>query len=434
MLVLELMLTKDEEQQLIEFKRDMHMHPELSHKEYKTTEKIRAFLKTIPGMEILPLQRELTGVVARMRGLGGEQSPVGAGIYGSVSERKRIASADGEGEKSTSSADEEKSTRRICEVGLRADIDAIAQTEAFESPWKSQNPGVMHACGHDFHTAALLGAALLLSRCRDQWSGTVDFLFQEAEETTDGAQEMMDAGLFDIIHPQIFFGFHNRPEAEAGTVICHRGALMAAKTNFKVTILGKGGHGGNPHLCTDPIVCAAALIQSLQTIVSRNTDPLHSVVLTVGSVHGGSVENLVVDRVEMTASIRALQMEAKDKAVSRMEEIVHGISAAYGCQARIEYREILPSVYNDDRMYALARRAAEQAVGPEKVIDAEPCLASEDFSLIMEKVPSFFYWIGSGTPGQNCPAWHHEAFHADDRGIRVGAETMARAALTALGL
>lgn len=341
---MELLLTKEEEKRLLDFKHDMHMHPELPHQEYETTKKIKEFLGTISGVEILSLQKDLTGVLARIHG-----------------RKNSVGGAAG-----------------ITEVALRADIDAIAQTESWDSPYRSQNPGVMHACGHDFHTASLLGAALLLSKYADEWSGTVDLLFQEAEETTDGAKEMLDAGLLNVIHPQMFFGMHNRPEVEAGKVVCHTGGLMACKTNFHITINGLGGHGGNPHLCVDPIVCAAAIIQSLQTIVSRNTNPLESVVMTVGSIHGGSVENLVVDQVKMTASIRALSEEAKAKAVSRMEDIVYGTAKAYGCRAEVEYREILPLVYNSPKMCALAKQAAIAAVGEENVTDAAPTMASEE--------------------------------------------------------
>lgn len=390
-------LTQEEENRLIAFKQDLHMHPELPHQEYRTTEKILEFLQSIPGVEILSLKKDLTGVVARMRGQGGVDDSVA-----------------------------------VSEVALRADIDALPQTEKYESPYISKNQGVMHACGHDFHTASLLGTALLLSKCRDQWSGTVDFLFQEAEETTDGAQEMIDAGLFDVIQPQMFFGMHNRPEVEAGKVVCHKGALMACKTNFVITVRGLGGHGGNPHLSIDPIVCAAAMVQSLQTIVSRNTDPFDQVAFTIGSIHGGTVENQVADEVVMKASIRALSEETKGKALKRLEEIVSGTASAYACMASIVYREVLPLVYNSDEMYDLAKKAAVSAVGEENVTDAKPTLASEDFSLIMERVSSFFYWIGSGTPGEEVFAWHHERFHTDDRGILVGAETMAQAALHAL--
>ena len=381
-----LKLTKEEERRILDFRHDMHMHPELSHREFRTTANIKAFLKPLTGIEILSLEKETTGLVARL--VGGKPGD---------------------------------------EVGLRADIDAICQTEENDLPWKSCEDGIMHACGHDFHTAGLLGAAMILSRNRDEVPGTVDFLFQEAEETTDGAKEMIDAGLFHVIHPAAFFGEHNRPEVACGKVVCKNGALMAAKTNFVIRIIGRGGHGSMPHLCVDPIVASAAVIQSLQTVVSRNTDPLDSVVLSVGSIHGGSIENLVVDKVEMTASIRALSLAAKDKAVKRMETIVKSTAEAYECQAEIEYREILPLTFNGEEMYRKAVRAAQMAVGSENVIDVPPTLASEDFSMIMDCVPSFFYWIGSGVPGRRPYAWHQSRFMADDAGVKVAAEVMAAA-------
>ena len=363
---MDIRLTAEEEARIIDFRHDMHMYPELSHRELRTSGNIKSFLSSLAGIEILELPKETTGVVARL--VGGKPG---------------------------------------CEIGLRADIDAICQTEDNDLPWKSREAGIMHACGHDFHTAGLLGAAMILSRNRDEVPGTVDFLFQEAEETTDGARKMIDSGLFEVIHPAAFFGEHNRPEVPVGKVVCKNGAL--------------------PHLCVDPIVASAAIIQSLQTIVSRNTDPLESVVLSVGSIHGGSIENLVVDKVEMTASIRALSVEARERAVRRMENVVRSTAEAYECRAEIEYREILPLTFNGEKMYKIAVRAAETAVGSENVIDVPPTLASEDFSIIMDKVPSFFYWIGSGTPGETAYAWHQSRFKADDAGIRVAAEVMASA-------
>ena len=383
---MDIRLTAEEEARIIDFRHDMHMYPELSHRELRTSGNIKSFLSSLAGIEILELPKETTGVVARL--VGGKPG---------------------------------------CEIGLRADIDAICQTEDNDLPWKSREAGIMHACGHDFHTAGLLGAAMILSRVRSEVAGTVDFLFKEAEETTDGARKMLDAGLFEVIHPEVFFGEHNRPEVPVGKVVCKNGALMAAKTNFVIRIFGRGGHGSMPHLCVDPIVASAAIIQSLQTIVSRNTDPLESVVLSVGSIHGGSIENLVVDKVEMTASIRALSVEASEKAVRRMETVVRSTAEAYECRAEIEYREILPLTFNSEKMYKIDVRAAATAVGSDNVIDVPPTLASEDFSIFMEKVPSFFYWIGSGTPGEMACAWHQSRFKADDAGIRVAAEVMAAA-------
>lgn len=213
---MDLHLTEKEAGQVLAIKRDLHMHPELSHEEFRTTERIREVLSGLPGIEILDLPDTSvvkTGVVARLRGgkSGGE-------------------------------------------TGLRADIDALPQTEQVESPYKSRCEGKMHACGHDFHTASLLGAAMILSRNRAEVPGTVDFLFQEAEETTNGCQEMIDAGLFSIISPKYFFGMHNRPEVPAGQVVIQSGGLMSAKSNFVITVHGKGGHGAMPHLCIDPMV------------------------------------------------------------------------------------------------------------------------------------------------------------------------------------
>ena len=389
---MDIRLTAEEEARIIDFRHDMHMHPELSHREFRTSDNIKAFLASLEGIEILELYKETTGVVARL--IGGKPG---------------------------------------CEIGLRADIDAICQTEDNDLPWKSRENGIMHACGHDFHTAGLLGAAMILSRVRDEVPGKVDFIFQEAEETTDGAREMIDAGLFEVIHPEAFFGEHNRPEVPVGKVVCKNGALMAAKTNFVIRVYGRGGHGSMPHLCVDPIVASAAIIQSLQTIVSRNTDPLDSVVLSVGSIHGGSIENLVVDRVEMTASIRALSIEARERAVRRMESVVKSTAEAYECRAEIEYREILPLTFNGEEMYKVAVRAAEMAVGSENVIDVPPTLASEDFSVFMERVPSFFYLIGSGIPGEKPYAWHQSRFKADDAGLKVAAGVMAAACFAYAG-
>lgn len=382
-------LTEEEERQVRDFKDWMHENPEVSNEEFETTRRITGFLNSLPGVELLDLPVE-TGVLAVVRG----------GRPGKT-------------------------------VGLRCDIDALLQTEAYESPHKSLKPGVMHACGHDFHTAAVLGAALILSRLRDQMAGDALLLFQKAEETTSGAKEMLEAGLLKMGRPDCFFGLHNWPMVPAGKVVVKTGGLMSAKTNFLITIHGKGGHGSMPHLCTDPIVCAAAMIQSLQTVVSRRTDPLDSVVCSVTSINGGSRENLVVDRVEMTAGIRSLSTEAMHRAVEAMENIVKCTAAAYGCTCEIAYREVIPLVDNSPAMAAIARKAAVEIVGEDNVIDTAPTLASEDFALIMEQVPSFLYWFGSCPPGEEGVALHQDRFHTDDSAIAVAAAVMANAVFTA---
>ena len=398
-------LTDTEQRIVLGFKRDLHMHPELSRQEFQTTEKIRTFLQHLPGFEILDLPVP-TGVLARIRG-----------------------------------------TLPGPETLLRADIDALPQTEQYESPWKSQTPGVMHACGHDFHTASLLGCALLLTRALQDGMlrGTTDLLFQPAEEGTTGALAFVEAGLFDQVHPDRCFGMHNWPSAEAGSIVVHEGPVMAAKRSFKAFLYGAGGHGSMPHLNIDPIVCAAAVVQSLQTIVSRNTDPLDSVVVSVHLIQGGGPANVVADKVELRATIRSLSDKALDRAAERAECIINMTAKAYECTAGIEWEPRIPAVLNTPEMCRFARTAAARALetfperaradGPEAagmegsspeadsrgqgVIDLPPSLVSEDFAVYREHVPSFFYWVGSGTPGEPAEDLHRPCFHTDDSAISL---------------
>ena len=380
-------LTTEEYEKILAFKRDLHMHPELSGKEERTTEKIREFLSEIPSVEILPLPVK-TGLIARLHGNG-------AGP----------------------------------EVMLRADIDALPQTEQVESPYKSQNPGVMHACGHDFHTASLLGGILLLERARKDgaFQGTADFVFQPAEEGTTGARMMIDAGLFDLIHPGCCFGMHNWPSVRTGNIVCHEGPLMSAKRNLEIHIFGAGGHGSMPHLNIDPIVCAGAMVQSLQTIVSRNINPLDSVVLSINMIQGGSPVNLVVDRVMMKATIRSLSESALDRAIERVETIVEKTAQAYECRSEILWNERIPSVWNSPEMTKIAKKCA--AAAGCSVSDAPPSLASEDFSLYRSFAPSFFYWVGSTAEGDTVEELHRPKFCTDDTALHYGAQLYAASVL-----
>ncbi len=381
-------LTHEEWERVLAFKRDLHMHPELSRQEFRTSEKIREFLSALPDVELVPLPVE-TGVAARIR--GGDEA----------------------------------------EVMLRADIDALPQTELYESPWKSQHEGVMHACGHDFHTAALAGAAILLQRAKraGQLPGTVDLIFQPAEEGTTGARALIDAGLFDRIHPQLCFGMHNWPSVHSGEIVCHEGALMAAKRNFEIRIFGAGGHGSMPHLNTDPIVCAAAVVQTLQTVVSRNTDPLDALVLSINMIEGGSPVNLVVDKVILKATIRSLSESALDRAIERVEAIVQKTAEAYECRSELCWNERIAAVWNSPEMTAIARQCAARTAC--RVSDTVPSLASEDFSLYRAFVPSFFYWVGSTAPGEQMEHLHRPHFHTDDAMLPHAAALYALSALYA---
>lgn len=381
------MLSDEKFKKALDLKRELHMHPELSNEEYETTKKLKSLLSELPGVEILPLNTE-TGVLARLKGKNDKK-----------------------------------------EIMLRADIDALPQTEKYESPWKSQNPGVMHACGHDLHTAALFGAAMELS---EKWSkgeleNTVDLVFQPAEEGTTGARKLIDAGLFDLIHPDLCFGIHNWPSVPTGKIVCREGAIMSAKRNFEIRILGAGGHGSMPHLNIDPIVCAAAIVQSLQTVISRNTSPLDSAVLSVNRIEGGSRANLVVDKIMMRATVRSLSEETLDRLLKRVETIVEKTAEAYECKSEIIWEERIPAVFNTPEMTVTAKKIASKT-GCE-VTDAPPALASEDFALYRSFVPSFFFWVGSTPEGEKVEELHRPYFHADDEALRHAADVYIESAM-----
>ncbi|MBP3877724.1 MAG: amidohydrolase [Lachnospiraceae bacterium] len=385
-------LTEEEYRRILALKRDLHMYPETAGKEIRTTEKIREMLLEIPGVELLPFENPLgTGLVARIR--GSEEGP---------------------------------------ETALRADIDALPQNEEYESEWKSRVPGVMHACGHDFHTASLVGAAMILSRAAADGAlrGTADLIFQPAEEGTRGAAALIDGGLFDVIRPDRIFGIHNWPSVRSGDVVIHEGPLMAGKRNFTITVFGQGGHGSMPHLNIDPIVCAAAVIQSLQTVISRNMNPMDAVLLSVNRIEGGRKANVVAGQVEMSGTVRSLSDRALDRAIERIEAIVKGTAEAYECRHRIDWERRIPAVSNRAEMCVCAGKAAAAAAGAECVTDAEPSLASEDFALYgAAGIPSFFYWVGSTPPGEKAEHLHRPCFHTDDSAMKTAAALYAASVL-----
>ena len=372
-------------------KDDLHRHPEVSFQERRTTARIKELLAPL-GLELIDLGME-TGVTAILRG----------GRPGKT-------------------------------VALRADIDALEQQEPAGKAVVSQIPNRMHACGHDFHTAALYGAARLLSAHRPELAGDVVFLFQPAEEFTQGAAAMIRHGLWEKLpcKPDFLFGLHNRPEISRGQIAVLPGPIMAGKSNFKVVFHGRTGHGGSPHKCVDVLVPAAAFIQGVQSIVSRNADPLEGLVCAVCSIHGGSPENFAPDQVTMTGSIRALSEEVKAMAEGRVCGLAGQIAAAYGCTAHVDLIPEVPVTWNSPEMTALARRAAEAVVGTENIVQPKPAMGSEDFAVFSRDVPSFFYWVGSGYPGQEMPCWHSDQFTTDDEALPIAAALLAQSAMVGL--
>lgn len=377
--------------EMLALKEDLHRHPEASFQERRTTALLREKLAAL-DLRFVNLGMS-TGVVAVL---------------------------------------EAESPGKI--VALRADIDAIAETEDESHAVRSEAAGLMHGCGHDFHTACLYGAAKLLSARRETFPGRVVFLFQPAEEETQGARALLDSGLWEKVggKPDCMFGLHNRPELPAGQIAVLDGPIMAGKINFRVTLRGKPGHGGSPHKCVDPVVAGAALVDGVQTIVSRSTDPQDALVCAVYSLHTDAPDFFVPSSLTMTGSIRYLRDAAGRRAAERLKVLTAGVSAAYGCQAETELLPQVPVTRNASSLAEIAKRAAAETAGAENTVSPPPDMGSEDFAVYGTEVPSFFYWLGSGFPGRENAPWHNPEFCTNDAALPLGAALLARSALLAL--
>lgn len=388
-------LTPDEESAFIKIKEALHRHPELSLKEFQTTKLIQSVLSRMSGVRILDLPIE-TGVVAVIRG----------GASGKL-------------------------------IGLRADIDGLPKEEQADEGIKSENEGVMHACGHDFHTASLLAAAQVLSRNRAELRGNVMLIFQPAEEITAGANYLLESGMFDTMKPEYLFGMHNRPDIPVGQVVAEPGYRMAGKYNYSIWVHGKASHSGSPQDAHDPVLCASALVMSFQSIVSRNTDPMKALTVGIESFQTPSPSTMhqMVDDVMLEGSVRAHDDELRKKAFERVQQMCEMIAPAYGCKATVTVEQEVPAVYNSRKMSEIAYAAAAATVGEDQIVSAVPSLGCEDFAFLMQEVPSYYYWVGSGPTNPHYmidyPGWHDSAFHTNDEGIAVAAKLLINSVLEA---
>lgn len=305
-------------------------------------------------------------------------------------------------------------------VALRADIDAVPTEE-----------GPKHICGHDAHAASLLGAMHYLCSIRDSLTHNVLFIFQPAEEDTTGARSMLDNGLLDKApqKPDRLFGIHNRPEADCGDIIVHRGGLMAEKSSFTIRYTGVVGHSSMPQKCIDPIAPAAALVSGIQTIVSKNVDPFEPVMCTVNSLRAGEPDVAVPEDAVITGYIRSFDHDAHKRMEERLRTLAKDIAEAYECKSDVEIIGLVPAVNNSEKMYAIALDIAETVIDGEHIIDTKPCMASEDFSVLAAEIPAFFYWVGSGTPGEDNVAWHNKAFKVDEHYTETAVPLLCSAAL-----
>jgi amidohydrolase len=313
-------------------------------------------------------------------------------------------------------------------LAIRADMDALPIQELNEVPYKSQYDGVMHACGHDGHTAIALGTAYYLQQHRQDFSGTVKIIFQPAEESPGGAKPMIEAGVLKNPDVDAIIGLHLWNNLPLGTVGVRAGALMAAVECFNCKILGKGGHGALPHQTVDSVVVAAQIVNALQTIVARNVNPIDSAVVTVGELHAGTKRNVIADTARMSATVRYFNPNLKGFFNERVEQIIAGICQSYGASYELEYWSLYPPVINDTRMAELVRSVAEEVVEPSIGIVLEcQTMAAEDMSFFLQEVPGCYFFLGSANPGKDLAyPHHHPRFDFDETALAMGVEIFIR--------
>jgi amidohydrolase len=318
-------------------------------------------------------------------------------------------------------------------VLLRADIDALPIREETDVPWRSETAGVMHACGHDAHTAMGLAAAAILAKEAPSLAGDLFFVFQPAEELLIGAEAMLKNGALEGVRADAAFAIHVMNRWPVGTVAICDGSAMTSADKLTLTITGRGGHGASPHLAIDPIVASAQIITALQTLVSRETPPLSTAVLSLTTLKAGTAFNIIPDAVEMTGTLRCFDAALREKLLASLHRTVEGLAASLRCTARVESQFLTPVLLNDPAVTAVARQVAAMIVGESRVVAAEPLTGSDDVAYFFQKVPGCYAFVGSAKPEWSpAPASHNAKFDIDESALEIGADFLVRAARAAL--
>nr|WP_028225424.1 M20 aminoacylase family protein [Paraburkholderia ferrariae] len=364
------------EAEMIALRRELHARPELGFEEHATSALVAAKLEAW-GYRVT-------------RGVGG------TGVVGTL--------ARGSG----------------TSLGLRADMDALPIREATGLPYASRNDGIMHACGHDGHTAMLLAAARCLAE-KTHWRGTLNLIFQPAEEGLGGALKMIEDGLFQHFPCDRLFAMHNVPGFPAGKIGVHSGAFMASADEVTIRVTGRGGHAAAPHQTIDPVVVGASIVMALQSVVARNVAPHEQAVVSVGALHAGSVSNVIAPHADLHLSVRALSADVRELLERRIRALAEGQAASYGASVEIDYRHGYPVLVNHDEETAIAHRVALDWGGEAMLIDGlRPFMASEDFAYMLERCPGSYLSIGNGDGTQHC-SLHHPGYDFNDASLAIGA-------------
>ncbi|CAM1341853.1 amidohydrolase [Tenacibaculum amylolyticum] len=392
---------KNIEKKVIEWRRYFHQNPELSNREFNTAKKIAAHLKSL--------------------GIKTQENVAKTGVVGIL-----------------------KGSKPGKVVALRADIDALPVVERNNLPFKStvkttylnKDVGVMHACGHDTHTAILMGVAEILAKHKDKIKGTVKFIFQPAEEGAPegeegGAELMVKEGVLKNPDVDAIFGLHISSGQDVGTIAYKPGGIMAASQSFKIKVKGKQSHGSRPWASIDPIVISAKIIDGLQTIISREAElTKEGAVITVGKIDSGVRSNIIPESAEMIGTIRTLDYDMQKQINDRMKEMVPAIAKAYRAEATIEIEKGYPITFNDIKLTKQALPTLQNVAGKDKVIEIKAITGAEDFSFFQKEVPGFYFFLGGKTVGNNNPYPHHTPdFQIDESGMLLGVETMTQLAL-----
>jgi amidohydrolase len=376
--------------EMAEWRQDIHANPELAFEEVRTSQLVADKLESW-GIKVT-------------RGLGK------TGLVGTL-----------------------EGTQPGGSIGLRADMDALPLDELNDLPYKSENPGKMHACGHDGHTTILLGAAKHLAENRN-FKGTVQFIFQPAEEGYAGAKAMIKDGLFERFPCDEVYGLHNAPHMEFGKIGVMAGPMMAAADTFDIEVQGRGGHGAFPQTSVDPVLIGAHIVTALQSIISRNADPQKSGVITVTRFFGGEAFNVIPDHVEMGGTVRTFDPNVQEMIIERMVAIATGIATAMGGSAELRYRRGYPVTVNHADNAEYAAQAAAAVIGQEQVLrDIDPVMGAEDFSYMLNERPGCYVWLGQGGQVGGEGALHHPRYNFNDDALPIGASYFANLVEQRLG-